>query len=100
MVQQLTREGFWRRRSRKALPMGLKHSTTCRRCLHCCVKKPHSSTGLSKPSLLAAGRTISRICMTLLTCLHKTDMLLYCAVKISGPDNLLYSGCVNVKIRL
>ena len=62
MVQQLTRDGFWRRRSRKALPIGLRHSTTCRRCLHCCTKKPHSSTGLSSPSLLAAGRTISSTC--------------------------------------
>jgi hypothetical protein len=30
MVVQVTSEGNFRRRSRKALPTGLKHSTTCR----------------------------------------------------------------------
>ena len=34
MVQQLTSDGNWRSRSLKALPMGLKHSTTCRFCAH------------------------------------------------------------------
>ena len=32
MVQQLTSDGNWRNRSLKALPMGLKHRTTCRFC--------------------------------------------------------------------
>ena len=67
MVQQLTSEGNWRKRSRNASPIGEKHSTTCRLALHVLMKYCHSCMGSSSgppsgavtPAFLAATRHVS-----------------------------------------
>ena len=67
MVQQLTSDGNWRRRSRKASPIGEKHSTTCRLARHVLMKYCQSCVGSSSgppsgavtPAFLAATRHVS-----------------------------------------
>lgn len=63
MVQQLIRDGNWRRRFLKASPMGLKATTMCKFCLQRATKKANRAKGLSSKFLLPAwamGRTAWR----------------------------------------
>jgi hypothetical protein len=48
-----------RRRARKASPMGDMQKQMCSMLRHRCVKKLHSSSGVSRPSLAPSARTIS-----------------------------------------
>ena len=61
MVQQLTSEGNWRSRVRKASPMGDMHRTTCRLARHCWTKRRHSPPGPASemPSSRARGTSAS-----------------------------------------
>ena len=63
MVQQLIRDGNWRRRFRKASPIGLKATTMCRFSLQRATKKANRVKGLNSKFLLPAwamGRTVWR----------------------------------------
>lgn len=64
IVQQFIRDGNCRRRFRKAFPIGLKATTTCRFCLQRATKKANRVNGLSSRFLLPAwamGRIVCEI---------------------------------------
>ena len=63
MVQQLMRDGNWRRRVRKASPMGLKATTMCRFSLQRDTKNANRARGLNSNFLFPAsarGRSVWR----------------------------------------
>lgn len=92
MVQQFTRDGNIRSRVRKASPIGLRHSTTCRFVLARSMKKAYTSLGdpvlmpaaCVTPSNLACllQESASRRKLLALTCLHKR--LLPCLGLLGG----------------